>query len=121
MSYEIKLESLEFHAFHGVYDYEQQAGNTFILDLTVRFALSRLPLQDKIEEAPDYQLLYHIATEEMKVPSKLLETVALSMHKKIWKSFPDALHVRVSIKKLNPPIGAPCKASVVVLESNESF
>lgn len=121
MSYEIKLEGVEFHAFHGVYDYEQQAGNSFILDLSVRFSLSRLPLQDKIEEAPDYQMLYRIAEEEMKVSSKLLETVALSIHKKIWKTFPDATHVRVSIKKLNPPIGAPCKSSTVVLESDESF
>ncbi|MDF2457438.1 MAG: dihydroneopterin aldolase [Cytophagaceae bacterium] len=121
MSYEIKLEEIEFHAFHGVYDYEQQAGNTFVLDLSVRFSLSRLPLHDNIEEAPDYQMLYHIAAEEMKVSSKLLETVALSIHKKVWKAFPDASHVRVSIKKLNPPIGNPCKASAVVLESDESF
>lgn len=121
MSYEIKLEGLEFHAFHGVYDYEQQAGNTFILDLSVRFPLLRIPLHDSIEEAPDYQMLYLIAAEEMKIRSKLLETVALAIHKRVWKSFPDATQVRVCIKKLNPPIGAPCHASVVVLESEESF
>ena len=121
MSYEIKLEAVEFHAHHGVYDHETQAGNTFLLDLSVRFALSRLPIEDKIEDAPDYQELYRIAAEEMKIPSKLLETVALAIHKKIWKRFGDATHVRVCIQKCNPPIGVPCKASVVILESDESF
>ncbi|MDB5258207.1 MAG: folB [Chitinophagaceae bacterium] len=121
MSYEIKLEALEFHAFHGVHDYEQQAGNTFLLDLCVRFPLSRLPLEDSIDKAPDYSILYQIAADEMKISSKLLETVALSIHKKIWKNYPDAIHVRVSIHKLNPPIGAPCKASSVVIQSEESF
>jgi 7,8-dihydroneopterin aldolase/epimerase/oxygenase len=121
MSYSIKLVALEFHAFHGVYDFEQQAGNNFILDLSVRFPLSRLPLEDSIDKAPDYQLLYHIASEEMKTASKLLETVALAIHKKIWKSFPEAVHVSVSIKKSNPPIGVPCQASAVVLESDEAF
>ena len=121
MSYEIKLEGLEFHAFHGVYDYEQEAGNNFLLDLSVRFPLSRLPLEDNLEKAADYQVLYKVAAEEMNISSKLLETVALAMHKKIWKNFPDALHVKVSIQKLNPPIGALCKSSAVVLESDESF
>lgn len=121
MSYEIKLEAIEFHAHHGVYDYETQAGNTFLLDLSVRFPLSRLPLEDKIEDAPDYQELYRIAAEEMKIPSKLLETVALAIHKKTWKIFPDAIHVKVRVQKLNPPIGVPCKASSVVIESEESF
>ena len=121
MSYEIKLEGLEFHAFHGVHDYEQQAGNTFILDLCVRFPLSRLPLEDSIDRAPDYSILYQIAAEEMKISCKLLETVALSIHKKTWKNFPDAILVKVSIHKLNPPIGAPCKASSVVIQSEEPF
>jgi dihydroneopterin aldolase len=121
MSYEIKLEALEFHAFHGAYEYERQAGNTFVLDLCVRFPLSRLPLEDSLDKAPDYSILYHIAEEEMKISSKLLETVALSIHKKIWKNFPEAIHVQVSIHKLNPPIGAPCKASAVVIQSEEPF
>jgi dihydroneopterin aldolase len=121
MSYEIKLVALEFHAFHGVYDHETLAGNTFLLDLNVRFPLSRLPLEDKIEAAPDYQILYRIAEEEMKIPSKLLETVALAIHKEIWKNFHEAIYVRVCIQKSNPPIGAPCKASAVVLESEEPF
>ncbi|MBC7487026.1 MAG: dihydroneopterin aldolase [Cytophagaceae bacterium] len=121
MSYEIKLEGIEFHAFHGVHDYEQQAGNTFILDLCVRFPLSRLPLEDNIDKTPDYSILYQIAADEMKIVSKLLETVALSIHKKIWKNFPDANLVRVNIQKMNPPIGAPCKASAVVIESEEPF
>lgn len=121
MSYEIKLEAVEFHAHHGVYDYETQAGNTFLLDVSVRFPFSRLPLEDRIEDAPDYQTLYSIAAEEMKVPSKLLETVALAIHKRIWKIFSDAIHVRVVVQKLNPPIGAPCKASIVVVESEEQF
>ncbi|MDB5272191.1 MAG: folB [Chitinophagaceae bacterium] len=121
MTYEIKLEGLQFQAHHGVYDYEKKTGNTFVLDLCVRFPLSRIPLHDNIQEAPDYQLLHRVASEEMKVPKQLLETVAASISKKLWSTFSDASHIRVCIKKMNPPIGAICEASVVVLESESPF
>ena len=121
MTYEIKLEGLQFQAHHGVYEYEKKAGNTFVLDLCVRFPLSRLPLHDNIQEAPDYQLLHRVAAEEMMVPKQLLETVAASIGKKLWSTFPDAVQVRVCIKKMNPSIGVVCEASVVVLESESPF
>ncbi len=34
--YTITLERMEFHAFHGCYDLEQQVGNRFEVDLTLR-------------------------------------------------------------------------------------
>jgi dihydroneopterin aldolase len=121
MMYEIKLEGLQFQAYHGVYEYEKKAGNTFVLDLCVCFPFSRIPLHDNLQEAPDYQLLHRVAAEEMKMPKQLLETVAATISKKLWNTFPDASQIRVCIKKMNPPIGAVCEASVVVLESDSPF
>jgi dihydroneopterin aldolase len=121
MMYEIKLEGLTFHAYHGAYDFERKAGNAFVLDLSVRFPLSRIPLHDSIEDAPDYQWLHRIAADEMKVTRHLLETVALSISRRLWTTFPEAVGVRVSIKKSNPPIGDLCQSSGVVLESETPF
>ncbi|HSZ71291.1 MAG TPA: dihydroneopterin aldolase [Cytophagaceae bacterium] len=121
MTYEIRLEGLKFHAYHGVYEYEQKAGNTFVLDLSVRFPLAQLPLHDAIEETPDYQLLHLIAADEMKIPRRLLETVAFAIFQRLWETFPEAVWVKVSIKKNNPPIGTSCQASAVVLESATSL
>lgn len=119
MSYAIRLEALQFQAFHGVYEFERKAGNLFTLDISVEFSLSRLPKEDNIDQAPNYQTLYSIAEQEMKVPRQLLETVAVAMHKRVWENFPEATEVAISIQKANPPIGASCKASSVVLVSNK--
>jgi 7,8-dihydroneopterin aldolase/epimerase/oxygenase len=117
MSYEIKLEGLSFHAFHGVYDYERKAGNTFLVDVSLQFPISRLATEDDLSLTPDYQALNEIVKEEMGIPRQLLETLARGITSRLWNSFPDAVKIRVSIKKANPPLGNVCAFSSVVLET----
>ncbi len=117
MSYEIKLEGLSFKAFHGVYDFEQKEGNTFLVDVGVRFSIDRLPVSDDILTVPDYQVINTVVCEEMNVPKYLLETVARSISVRLWNTFPEAKRVKISIRKTNPPLGNTCSASCVVLET----
>ena len=119
MSYEIKLEGLSFHAFHGVYEYERKAGNTFLVDVSVKFPLSRLPLEDDMSLTPDYQLLNSIVKEEMTTRWQLLETLARLITSRLWNSFSDAIKITVGIRKMNPPLGNVCTASAVVLETDK--
>lgn len=118
MSYTVKLEGLSCQAFHGVYDYERKAGNTFWVDVEITFPLSRLPERDDIALTPDYQILNSLVQEEMKQPRQLLETVARAMTNRLWQFFPEALGVKIVIRKSNPPIGSVCKASCVIVETN---
>jgi 7,8-dihydroneopterin aldolase/epimerase/oxygenase len=119
MSYTIKLEGLSFYAFHGVYDYERQAGNTFLVDVEVEFPLSRLPQVDDMAETPDYQLLHTIVKEEMSIPCQLLETLARHMTSRLWDSFAEVRQVKIQLRKLNPPIGNVCASSSVVLVTQQ--
>ncbi len=117
MSYKVKLEGLSFHAFHGVYEYERKVGNTFGVDVEVSFPLSRLPERDDLSLSPDYQVLNTVVQEEMKESRQLLETVARSITLRLWKCFPEAINIKIEIRKSNPPIGTVCHASCVVIET----
>ena len=117
MSYEIRLEGLSFHAFHGVYDFEKKEGNTFLVDVTVSFPIARLPEQDELALAPDYQVINSIVKKEMENPRQLLESVARSITVCLWDAFKDAIKIHVVLRKLNPPLGNDCHASCVALET----
>jgi len=118
MSYEIRLEGLSFHSFHGVYDFEKKEGNTFLVDVTVSFSITRLPEQDELVLAPDYQVVNRIVKAEMENPRQLLESVARTITICLWDAFKDAIKIKVVLRKLNPPLGNACHASCVALETS---
>ena len=53
---------------------------------------------------------------QMKKTSKLIETVAQSIADEIKKRFPFADKVKVSIKKMNPPIKGIIDHSLIAIE-----
>jgi len=48
--------------------------------------------------------------------SHLLENVATRMIEAIYAAFPQTLHVKIKISKLNPPIGGKVAATSLTLE-----
>ena len=70
----IVLHGAEFFAHHGFYTEEQKLGNLFIVDIEVGFTP-----KDHVNDLGDtmnYEKLYDIACEQMKITRELLETVA---------------------------------------------
>jgi dihydroneopterin aldolase len=53
----VALEGLEFQAYHGVYDFERQAGNTFEVDIIVDTDFSGISENDNIVNTVDYEQL----------------------------------------------------------------
>ena len=111
----IALEGLEFHAYHGVYPHERSSGNKFEVDLFVDTAFSDSAFRDELSGTINYEDLYAVVKEEMEKPSKLLETVGHAIAELILKRFVQAEKVRVTISKMNPPIGGVCKRAVVTV------
>ena len=71
----ITLENMEFHAFHGCMEHEQQLGNTFIVSVCMELDTSLAGATDELVHTLNYQLVYDVVKTQMEIPSKLIEQV----------------------------------------------
>ena len=101
----IQIEGMEFYAYHGHFEEERIVGNDFIIDLTFETNLKPAAESDDIIDAVNYQEIYNIVKEEMKVKSALLENIADRIIDAIYVEFPDEVeYVKVKVSKMNPPL-----------------
>ncbi len=110
----ITLETMKFHAFHGVPEEERITGNTFTADIT--YAIETQATEtDKMKDTVSYAEIYGLVKEEMAKPSRLIEHVAGRIIKAVRNRFPQIEETTLKISKLNPPVGGEVgKASVSV-------
>ncbi|WP_018477084.1 dihydroneopterin aldolase [Pontibacter roseus] len=113
---QIALEGMEFFAFHGYYDEEQKIGNKYGIDLFIETDLRRAAETDDLHQTVNYEVLYALALEEMKVPARLLEHLGHRIIDKIYERFPFVESVKIKVYKFNPPLGGICKWAKVTLE-----
>lgn len=108
----VRLENCRFFAFHGVMPRERRCGNEFEVSVAVDYSVT-LPADDLLEGTVSYADIYEIVKEEMAVPRQLLETVARAISARIEAQYPVSNEIRVTIRKLTPPIpGITGSASV---------
>jgi dihydroneopterin aldolase len=98
----IHLHNVSFRAFHGLYEEEKINGNDFIVDVTVQYRPPKTI--HHLNETINYVQVYEIVKDRMNVATELLETVAMDIAATVLNTFSLAEEVKVSIKKLNPPI-----------------
>ena len=70
MLYTIKLEQMEFRAFHGCYDLEQKVGNRFSVELKITSHLGCVAEEDAVEKAVNYLTVYEVVSEQMRVTQR---------------------------------------------------
>ncbi|NSL91090.1 dihydroneopterin aldolase [Chitinophaga sp. Mgbs1] len=109
----IALEQVAFRAYHGYYPEETIIGNDFMLDITVR--IPGTVVVDDLAETVNYQGLYDIAKVVMATPKPLLEEVVYEMTAVLKERYPAIQHSIVTLRKLNPPMGASIRNSLVSL------
>ncbi|WP_143307341.1 dihydroneopterin aldolase [Chitinophaga vietnamensis] len=112
----IALEQARFHAFHGYYPEETIIGNEFLLDIIVRIS-GAVPVDD-LSETVNYQGIYEVAKAAMAMPKPLLEEVVYEITAALKQRYPVIRHSIVTLRKLNPPMGAPIRNSMVSLEKD---
>jgi len=102
---------MQFYAFHGYYKEEQKMGNQFVLDVEV--TLDNFDqATDQIQDTVNYEKIYQICKEEMKITQQLIETVAFNILTRIK----DLNHVdtaKICISKMHPKMGGPLKSATV--------
>lgn len=109
----ISLHCIRVHGPHGLYPEEAEQGNDFEVDVDVR-----LPASIK-DEWPlvDYSRINDIVRGVMKgerVP--LLEMLVRNIWQRIRAEWPQLTHIKVTIRKLHPPMKGQVKAAQVCFE-----
>ena len=101
----IILENMEFHAFHGCLEFEQQLGNTFVVSISMELNTDQAGKTDNLDDTVNYKLVYDVVKREMEIPSKLIEHVGQRILDSVFNEFPQIHGLEVKLSKLNPPLG----------------
>ena len=101
----ITLENMEFHAFHGCLEHEQQLGNTFIVTVGMELDTSLAGATDELAHTLNYQLVYDVVKTRMEIPSKLIEHIGQRILEALFNEFPLLTGLELKLSKLNPPLG----------------
>ena len=113
----IKVENIRVYAFHGCLKEETKIGSEYRVDLEVKANLQTSAKSDELADTVDYVLLNKIVKEEMQQASKLLETVAKRILKRILKEDSLVKKATISVSKLNPPIGGDVEMVTIKMTS----
>ena len=101
----IKLKNIRVFAYHGCLVEEGKIGSDYRVDLKVKGDLSNSATSDELIDTIDYVHLNKIVKEEMAIRSKLLESVAERINNRVLQEILMVQKVKVSVSKINPPIG----------------
>jgi 7,8-dihydroneopterin aldolase/epimerase/oxygenase len=99
----IELNSIRFFAEHGMYEEEKRVGNEFEVDVSIA-CKSPKNIISSIEQTINYAEVFRILQQEFAERKYLLETVAMQIAEKLKQQFPEIEMVKISVRKLNPPI-----------------
>lgn len=96
---------MEFYAYHGHFKEERVVGNRFLVDVIIESDCSKAAVSDDLNDADNYQLIYQLVSEQMRIKSHLLENICNRILAAIHESFPGTGKVTVKVSKINPPLG----------------
>ena len=111
----IEVNNIKIFTNHGCLEEEAKIGSEYRVDIKVKANLSKSSKTDDLFDTVDYVHLNKIAKEEMAIRSKLLEEVAQRILTRIFKEIPMVKRAKVSVAKINPPIGGSVGEVVIVL------
>ena len=110
---QIRLNGMEFYAYHGCYSEEQALGNNFIVDITMDNDMEIASNSDNLCDALNYAEAYELVKQEMLIRSCLLENLSERILNKLFESFPQLNHATVNVSKLNPPVDGKMRSVTV--------
>ena len=111
----IRVNNIKLYAFHGCLDEEAKIGSEYKVDVEVKADLKKSSKTDALIDTVDYVHLNLIVKEEMAIRSELLEEVAQRILDRIFKEISMVKKAKVSVAKINPPIGGNVEEVVIIL------
>ncbi len=117
----IKVENIRVFAHHGCLKEETAIGSEYSVDIKVKADLQKSASSDKLGDTVDYVLINKIVTEEMAIPSALLEKVAKRIIDRIFIEDKLVSVATVVVSKINPPIGGDVeKVTIEISEKRKA-
>lgn len=117
----VKIDNIRVYAHHGCLKEETAIGSEYRVDVSVDADLSNASLSDKLSDTVDYVHVNHIVKQEMYTPSKLLEHVGQRILKRIFDEIAIVEKAKVSVSKINPPIGGDVEKVTIVLKEKRMY
>ncbi len=106
----IFVEAIEFYAYHGASDEEQNVGHRYVVDVELKFDTRKAGRLDDLNDTINYsrvaKRIVAIGTQEQ---FRLLEALASRMTDTILSEFPVEA-VRLRVKKMTPPMNVIARA-----------
>ena len=111
----IKVNNIKLYANHGCLEEEAKIGSWYRVDVEVKANLKTSAKTDNLADTVDYVHLNYIVKQEMAKRSKLLEEVAQRILDRFFKEIKMIQKAKVTVSKINPPIGGNVEEVVIVL------
>tara|TARA_S200000501_G_scaffold237928_1_gene223045 strand:- start:31 stop:387 length:357 start_codon:yes stop_codon:yes gene_type:complete len=115
----VHVNNIKVYAYHGCLDEEGIIGSDYRVDAVVDVKNKLSHQNDDLNQTVDYSLVTQIVVEEMAIRSKLIETVAAKIIKRILHECAHSDRVFVTVTKINPPIDGDVERVSVALSSTD--
>ncbi|MDR5698485.1 dihydroneopterin aldolase [Agromyces aerolatus] len=114
----ITLTGVRVHAHHGVFDFEREAGQPFVIDVTAFVDLAAAAAGDDLARTVHYgELAEAVVAAVERDPVDLIETVAERVAT-VALGFAAVREVEVTVHKPDAPISVPfADVSVTIVRS----
>lgn len=112
----VQVTGIEVFAYHGCMDEEAVLGGKFSVDISILTDFSKSGASDELIDTIDYVRIREIVVEQMAIRSKLIEHVAYRILTVFKKEFPSAIENKITIRKLNAPIGGVVDEVAIIVE-----
>jgi 7,8-dihydroneopterin aldolase/epimerase/oxygenase len=112
----IYLENIQLFSHHGCLEEETVIGSDYRVDLWIDSSLEKASKSDALEDTVDYVYLNRVVEEEMAIASKLLEHVGQRIINRIFSESLMVQKIKISIAKVNPPIGGHVASVSVIMK-----
>ena len=107
---------MDFHAFHGCYELEQQTGSHFEASLRITTDLGEVAETDDVTKAVNYLTVYEVVREQMQRTQCTIERVAQNIIDALHERFPQISQTECRVSKIAPPLGGKVARVSVTLE-----
>lgn len=99
----IRLNNMQFYAFHGLYEEEKVKGGTFVVNLEIGYKPTTDIIQH-IHETIDYVKVFELIEQQMLVATELLETWVMKTTQLLQIRFGQIQRIQIELVKVQPPI-----------------
>ena len=111
----IRMQGMQFYAYHGATAAERETGRLFEVDCDLETDLAAAGHSDELPDTIDYAQVYAAIKDVAQGRAfSLLEGLANEIASKVLESFP-VYRVTIRVRKLHPPLNGPIKAIEVEL------